>query len=57
MTPRGRTERLVVVVSPADLAEIRRRAAEAGVEVPDWVRATLLGDALEPPVPRGRPRP
>ena len=47
--PQGaRTARLVVRVTPADLAAYQAAAGRAGVSVGEWVRGRLLGDRWEP---------
>jgi len=43
-----RTARLVVRVTPADVAAYQAAAGRAGVSMGEWVRGRLVGDGWEP---------
>ncbi len=42
--PNPRTARLVVNLTPAELAEVKRRAAESGLSASAWLRRVALDE-------------
>jgi hypothetical protein len=52
----ARSEWLQVRVSPVELAEVKRLAGLAGLDVSAFVRARALGEAPRAPVDRSTPR-